>query len=126
MKLTTGIDIIEIERFKQAQRRWGERFLERIFTQKEIADCGRKLKKFSYFAAGFAGKEAISKALQLSWEKGLNWKEIEVINAPSGSSSVILQGHAKEIAENLKISEISLSISRSRNYAVACAVAIGG
>jgi len=117
--LSTGVDIIEIPRIKKTLDRYGERFLKRIFTPDEIAYCrGRS----PNLAGRFAAKEATMKALGTG-VRGVGWKDIEVIRAESGAPSVKLHGRAKARAEMLKVSELSLSISHSREFAVAFVVA---
>ena len=117
--LSTGVDIIEIPRIKKTLDRYGERFLKRIFTPDEIAYCrGRS----PNLAGRFAAKEATMKALGTG-VRGVGWKDIEVIRAESGAPSVKLHGRAKARADMLQVSELSLSISHSREFAVAFVVA---
>ena len=117
--LTTGDDIIEIPRIKQTFDRYGERFLKRVFTPDEIAYCRGRAPNL---AGRFAAKEATMKALGTG-VRGVSWKDIEVIRAESGAPSVKLHGRAKARAERLQVVEISLSISHSREFAVAFVVA---
>ena len=117
--LTTGVDIIEIPRIKQTFDRYGERFLKRVFTPDEIAYCRGRAPNL---AGRFAAKEATMKALGTGG-RGVSWKDIEVIRAESGAPSVKLHGRAKARAERLQVVEISLSISHSREFAVAFVVA---
>ena len=117
--LTTGVDIIEIPRIKQTFDRYGERFLKRVFTPDEIAYCRGRAPNL---AGRFAAKEATMKALGTG-VRGVSWKDIEVIRAESGAPSVKLHGRAKARAERLQVVEISLSISHSREVAVAFVVA---
>ena len=116
--LTTGVDIIEIPRIKQTLDRYGQRFLNRIFTPDEIAYCHGRAPNL---AGRFAAKEATMKALGTG-VRGVSWKDIEVVRADSGTPSVKLHGRAEKRAERLHVSEISLSISHSREYAVAFVV----
>ena len=117
--LTTGVDIIEIPRIKQTFDRYGERFLKRVFTPDEITYCRGRAPNL---AGRFAAKEATMKALGTG-VRGVSWKDIEVIRAESGAPSVKLHGRAKARAERLQVVEISLSISHSREFAVAVVVA---
>ena len=117
--LTTGVDIIEIPRIKQTLDRYGQRFLDRIFTPDEIAYCRGRAPNL---AGRFAAKEATMKALGTG-VRGVSWKDIEVVRAESGAPSVRLHGRAKKRAERLHVNEISLSMSHSREYAVAFVVA---
>ncbi|MCH7843056.1 MAG: holo-ACP synthase [Chloroflexi bacterium] len=117
--LTTGVDIIEIPRIQQVLDRYGQRFLKRVFTPDEIAYCRGRAPNL---AGRFAAKEATMKALGTG-VRGVNWKDIEVVRAESGAPSVKLHGRAEQRAERLRVGEISLSISHSREYAVAFVVA---
>ncbi len=116
--LTTGVDIIEIPRIKQVLDRYGQRFLKRVFTPDEIAYCRGRAPNL---AGRFAAKEATMKALGTG-VRGVSWKDIEVVRAESGAPSVKLHGRAAKRAERLAVGEISLSISHSREYAVAFVV----
>ena len=117
--LTTGVDIIEIHRIKQVLDRYGERFLNRLFTPNEIDYCRGRAPNL---AGRFAAKEATMKALGTG-ARGVSWKDIEVVRADSGAPSVKLYGRAENRAEGLHVVEISVSISHSREYAVAFVVA---
>ena len=116
--LVTGIDIIEIRRIKGVVERWGDRFLNRIYTPQELTFCGGKANRL---AARFAAKEAASKALGLGI-RGIAWKEIEVVRQRGHPPSLKLHGRAKARAEFLNISQLTISISHSREYAVASVV----
>ena len=116
--LTTGVDIIEIGRIQGVLERWGQRFLHRIYTEEEIAYCRGRAQNL---AARFAAKEATMKALGTG-VRGVSWKDIEVVRAKSGAPSIILHGRASLRAEKLGVTELALSISHSREYAVAFVV----
>ena len=116
--LSTGVDIIEIERIAGVLERYGHRFLHRIYTPGELEYCrGRP----SNLASRFAAKEATMKALGTG-VRGVGWKDIEVVRAPSGAPSIALHGRAKSRAEQLGVVEISVSMSDSRDNAVAFVV----
>ena len=117
--LTTGVDIIEIPRIQQVLDRYGQRFLDRVFTPSEIAYCRGRAPNL---AGRFAAKEATMKALGTG-VRGVGWKDIEVVRAESGAPSVKLHGRAEQRAKRLQVGEISLSMSHSREYAVAFVVA---
>ena len=116
--LVTGIDIIEIHRIRDVVARWGDRFLRRIYTPEELAFCNGKENRL---AARFAAKEAASKALGLGI-RGIAWKEIEVVRQRGHPPSLILHGRAAKRAEFLGIAHLTISISHSRDYAVASVV----
>ena len=119
--LTTGVDIIEISRIGRVLERYGQRFLRRIYTPGEIEYCRERAPNL---AARFAAKEATMKALGTG-VRGVGWKDIEVVRAPSGAPSIKLHGRAAARAQRLGVREISLSLSHSREYAVAFVVTQG-
>ena len=118
MTLASGVDIIEISRVKRVLERYGQRFLDRVYTAREIAYCRGRAPNL---AARFAAKEATMKALGTG-VRGVGWKDIEVIRHESGAPSVMLHGRGKRRAQRLGVRDISLSLSHSRDYAVAFVV----
>jgi len=113
-----GVDIIEIERVERALNRFGGRFLARIYTSLEVAFCRGRT---SELAARFAAKEAVMKALGTG-ARGLAWREIEVLPNHRGKPLVYLHGRAAERAERIGLDELDISLSHSREYAVAFVV----
>ena len=118
--LSTGVDIIEIERIAAVLERYGERFLHRIYTPGELEYCRGRPSKL---ASRFAAKEATMKALGTG-VRGVSWRDIEVVRAPSGAPSIALYGRAQARAERLGVVEISVSMSDSRDNAVAFVVTL--
>jgi holo-[acyl-carrier protein] synthase len=112
-----GIDIAEIDRIEAAITRHGVPFLERLYTPTEIAYCERHKHKYERYAARFAVKEAVMKALGTGWSRGVRWRDIEVVNQPSGKPTLRLAGVAGELAERLGVKHISISITHSGNWA---------
>ena len=113
-----GIDIIEIARIQRAMDRWGESFLHRVYTEPELKLCR---KNSSPLAVRFAGKEAVMKALGTG-TKGISWREIEILAEPSGKPFVHLYGKAQDKADGLGLDKLAISLSHSREYAVAFVV----
>lgn len=121
MKIKCGTDIIEIDRIKESIESLGDKFLNRVYTQKEIAYCeSKKSQKYQHYAARFAAKEAIFKAISegLADKFELGWNDYEVSNDETGKPIVKITGL------DLKNIEIDLSISHCKQYAVATVVAI--
>ena len=119
MKIKTGIDIIEIERIKNSIEETSGKFCERVYTQKEIEYCESKnVQKYQHYAARFAAKEAVLKAISQLLESkfDIEWKEIEILNDEEGRPCVNL------LKQGLDIDSIDISISHCKTYAVASVV----
>ncbi len=122
--LTTGIDMIEIARVERALARYGERFLERVFTPVEILYCRARPPEL---AARFAAKEAVAKALgvgmRMMARDGVHWRDVEVIGDRRGKPLVRLSGRAAARADELGLTEWAVSLSHTREHAIAFVVA---
>ena len=116
--LTTGVDIIEVDRVESAVARRGERFLQRVYTDAELALYRDHIPEL---AVRFAGKEAAMKALGTGI-RGIGWREIEILPNRRGKPLVFLHGRAKERARRLGIGELAISLSHTKEYAVASVV----
>jgi holo-[acyl-carrier protein] synthase len=121
MKLATGIDLIEVSRVEAVVARHGERFLSRVFTPSELDICAGRLESL---AARFAAKEAVAKALGCGIGP-VTWQEIEVIGDEQNAPRLRLHGAAQDLAGKLGLEAWSLSLSHTREYAAAVAVALG-
>jgi holo-[acyl-carrier protein] synthase len=119
VNIAVGIDIIEVDRVRKVYEHHGERFLRRVFTEREIQQCRGKMNRF---AARFAAKEAISKALGTGIH-GVAWREMEVVQLRSGRPTVRLHGKAKLRAEQLGISAFDVSMSDLAHFSIAIAIA---
>lgn len=119
--LRTGIDLVEIERLQSVIGRHGERFLGRVFTPQELEQVGENLVSL---AGRFAAKEAVAKALGTGIG-AIAWREIEVLRGPEREPVLHLHGAAAQLAEQLGLSQWSLSLSHTQTHAVAVAVALG-
>ena len=130
MKVTTGIDIIEVERIKEAILEMGDSFLNRIYTEKEIEYCNKsEVMKYQHFAARFAAKEAVFKAISeyIDGRKDAIWKDIEIINSESGKTEINvdkLKENINKTGDNVRLINIDVSISHIRDFAVASAVVL--
>jgi len=124
--LGTGIDLVENERMQEVLDRWDGRFKKKVFLPKEQKYCESKAFPHHHYAARFAVKEAVSKAFGTGICPHINWLDMEVVrDEASGAPSVRLRGKAKILARDHGASEILISISHTRNYAVASALLIG-
>lgn len=115
---TVGVDIVEIDRIEEAVQRWGERFLNRVFTPKEVDYCRGRVPEL---AVRFAAKEAVMKALGTG-VRGISWREIEVLPMRGGKPLVFLYGKAQRRAEFLGLRDFAISLSHSRDLAIASVV----
>ena len=125
MLIGTGIDLTEIPRIRKSMERFGQRFLDRIFTAGEKAYCLRKKNSAESFAARFAAKEAAAKALGTGISYGVTWREIEVTREPSGRPGLLFHGRAAEIAARLGVTNAALSLTHTGAVAMA-SVALEG
>ena len=115
-----GIDIIEIERIQKSIEKFDQLFLNKIFTQTELDYCSNKKNKYQHFAARFAAKEAIAKALATGWSKGFRWKDIEIYNEKSGMPNVKLRGNLKHFLGADK--SLKITMSHSEHYVTCFAI----
>lgn len=119
MIVGSGIDLVEIARIQHAVDRYGERFLNRVYTPAEKAYCLRKRNAAESLAARFAAKEAAAKALGTGISHGVTWLEIEVVREPGGRPNIRFHGRAHHIAERLRVHHSALSITHTADLAMA-------
>jgi len=122
MVIGVGTDLIEIARISHSIDRFGDRFLHRVFTPREIAYCRSKKNAAESFAARFAAKEAAAKALGTGISRGVSWLELEVVRLPSGQPTLSLSGRAAQCATRLGVARASLSLTHSKDFALAVVV----
>jgi holo-[acyl-carrier protein] synthase len=120
-----GTDIVECLRVAKMIERHGELFLTRVFTPHEVEYCSARKASTQHYACRFAAKEAVLKALGTGWTRGVQWRDIEVRNDLGGKPSIALAGGAREMCEQLGITEMLISISHCRTHATAYALALG-
>jgi holo-[acyl-carrier protein] synthase len=119
MIVGTGIDIAEVPRIAASIARFGDRFLQRIFTEGEIRYCDSKANRAERYAARFAAKEAAMKALGTGWNYGVRWRDIEVRRQPGGRPTLAFHGKAAEFAAKLKTTNVALSLTHTADEALA-------
>jgi holo-[acyl-carrier protein] synthase len=125
MVLGLGTDLIEVQRMQASIDRFGERFLDRVFTEGEIAYCLRKKQSGESFAARFAAKEAGAKALGTGISRGVSWKEIEVTREMGQRPILHFSGRAAELAQAMGVRGVQLSLTHSRELAMAVVIVEG-
>lgn len=119
MIVGTGTDIIEVHRIAAAAARFGDRFLNRIYTPAEIAYCRSKHNAMERFAARFAAKEAAMKAIGTGLRQGVTWHDVEVAREPGGRPTIKWTGRGKDFAEKLGTQRSHLSLTHTEQFAAA-------
>lgn len=123
--LGIGIDVVEVDRVKSSMDEYDEKFLSRIFTEKERKYCARQKRPEIHFAARFAAKEAISKAFGTGIGKDASWLDMEITRRESGEPEVLLSGAALKLAEARGVTQVMVSLTHAQHYAAANAVIMG-
>lgn len=119
-----GIDMVKIERIKKTVEKWGDSFLNRIFTKKEQDYSYSYVLPYPHLAGRFSAKEAFLKAIGTGWRKGIRWTDIEVIRDEAGRPKINVYGGLNEIILKKGIKEVLVSISHERDYAIAQVVLV--
>jgi holo-[acyl-carrier protein] synthase len=119
MIVGSGVDITEVPRIAASIARYGERFLRRIFTEAEIRYCDSKANKAERYAARFAAKEAALKAIGTGLSHGISWNDVEVTRTPGGRPTIAFHGAAAEFANKLGTKRAHLSLSHTKEHAIA-------
>jgi holo-[acyl-carrier protein] synthase len=114
-----GIDIAEVDRIESAIGRYGQRFLQRVYTAAEIDYCQSKANAFERFAGRFAAKEAAMKAIGTGWKRGVTWRDFEVVRESSGRPILRFSGVAAGFAERLGVTRALVSITHTATQAIA-------
>ncbi len=125
MIVAIGNDLAEVERIRRAPENphTGRRFRQRVFTEGEQRYCERRRRKYESYAARFAAKEAVMKALGTGWGRNVGWQDIEVFRRRGSRPEIVLHGKAKEYATTLGITRLHLSLTHTAEYAEAQIVA---
>jgi holo-[acyl-carrier protein] synthase len=114
-----GYDMVEVSRIESVLQRWGNKFEERVFTQRELKYCKNKRNCNQALACRFAAKEAVFKALGTGWQRGVGWRDVEVKNNSMGKPSIVLNGYTERLAGELGVSNIFVSMTNTENYGAA-------
>lgn len=126
MIVGTGVDLAEVDRIRESVERFGDKFLHRIYTAREIAYVERKANKYERYAARFAAKEAGMKAIGTGWRKGVRWQDFEVVNLLSGRPTLLLHGVAADFAARLGVTNIQLSLTHTAQLGLAYVILESG
>jgi len=119
MIVGVGIDVLEVSRLERELRRDGPGFVEQVFCSGETAYCEAKRRPARHYAARFAAKEAVFKALALQFGDASVWREVEIQSRPDGSGQVVLHGRLRQLAEHRGVRRVWLSMTHTRGLAAA-------
>jgi len=117
--LGIGVDVVDVKRMRAAIDAWGPALIKKMFTETEVAYCKSKKKPHEHFAARFAAKEAVSKAMETGWSGQFRWRDVEVVNESSGAPKVVLHDF---VASQLAQCKVHVSLSHTEDTVVAFAL----
>ena len=120
-----GVDIIGCPRMDKMLSRHGDRLLQRVFTEHEQSYCQKHKERIQHLAGRFAAKEAVLKALGTGMRGRMKWTDVQIANNDLGKPEIILSGESGLVAERMGVAKILISISHTREHAVASAIALG-
>src|SRR5213080_4040019 len=119
-----GVDLVNIPRMRDVIDRWQDRFLQRVFTEQEIAYCRARRDPVPHFAARFAAKEAALKALGTGLRMGVSWRELEVQRERGQAPTLVLSGRSREVSEARGGRRVLLALTHDGDYACAHAMLV--
>jgi holo-[acyl-carrier protein] synthase len=122
MVIGLGVDVVQNDRIRESLEKFGDRFINRIYTEGEQAYCTKCANPFIHFAARFAAKEAAFKALGTGWAAGVKWKDIEVERLGSGKPKLHLYGEALERSKSMGVTRFHVSLTHDQLVSVAVVV----
>lgn len=122
MIVGVGLDLTEVGRFRDYEERWGERGLQRLFDDDELAYCAGLVDPAPSLAARFAAKEAFFKAVGIGWGPGGSWTDVGVRRGPTGDPDLVLSGRAAETARELGAERVHVTLTHSRETAAAVVI----
>ena len=114
-----GVDVVDVQRIKGVLEKQGKVFMNKIFSDMEVTYCKTHQKSYIHFAARFAAKEAVAKAMRTGWSGAFHWRDIEVVNDQSGAPHILL---SRDVAKALEQYTVHLSLSHTDNTVVAFVV----
>jgi len=120
-----GTDITECLRIARMIERHGDLFLSRVYTSREIQYCTNRKQTTEHFTGRWAAKEAVLKAIGTGWRRGISWRDMEILNDRSGKPTLSILGGVREVAEELRIAKLLVTISHCRTHATSTVIAVG-
>ncbi len=121
-----GIDLVRIERIKKTIEKWGDSFLNRVFTKNEQDYSYSHILPYQHLAGRFGVKEAFLKAIGTGWGGGIRWTDIEVTRNKNGSPEIKVYGVLEKILSKKQVKDVLVSISHERDYAIAQVILVSG
>jgi holo-[acyl-carrier protein] synthase len=122
MIIGTGVDLVEIVRFRKVIERLRDRFIHRVFTAGEQQFCNEHRDPVPHYAVRFAAKEALFKALGTGWAKGVTWLDVEVQRERQDAPTLSLHGEAQRLSQAMGTHKVHISLSHSDNWAIAMVI----
>jgi holo-[acyl-carrier protein] synthase len=122
MIIGTGVDLVEIERFRGVIERLKDRFIFRVFTANEQRFCNEHRDPVPHYAVRFAAKEALFKALGTGWAKGVTWLDVEVRRERQDAPNMVLHGEAQRLSAEMGASKVHLSLSHTERFGIAMVI----
>ncbi|NLX96583.1 MAG: holo-ACP synthase [Rhodopirellula sp.] len=122
--LGIGVDITECLRIARMIERYGDLFINRVYTSEEVRYCQSRKQSTQHYTGRWAAKEAVLKALGTGWIQGIHWRDIEIRNEPGGRPTVAVRGGAQDLVERMGVRQVLVSISHCRTHATAYAMAL--
>lgn len=120
-----GLDLVQIARVQSIAERWRDRFLSRVYTDRERAECLARVSPYASLAGRFAVKEAVLKALGTGWSGGISWRDIEITRTADGRPVAATSGRVHELMQAAGVRDIHISLSHDAEYAVGQAILTG-
>ncbi len=122
MIIGTGVDVVDISRIRKILERLNDRFVFRVFTSAEQQFCNQHRDPIPHYAARFAAKEALFKAIGTGWAKGVTWQDVEVLRERQEAPALKLHGEARRLSELMGVHKVHVSLSHSDQWAVAMVI----
>ena len=119
-----GIDLVDFPRIEKMVEKHDDRFLQRVFTEKEVCYAKKNKNYIEKLAGRFAAKEAVLKLIGTGWRGKIAWTDIEVVNDALGRPAVVITGEVKKLVEQAGIEQITISITHAANFAICSAIAL--
>jgi len=120
-----GLDLVQIARVQSIAERWHDRFLNRVYTERERDECLARVSPYASLAGRFAVKEAVLKALGTGWSGGISWRDIEITRTSDGRPVAATSGRVRELMQAAGVRDIHISLSHDAEYAVGQAILTG-